>query len=85
MLLHDWISIEPEISKGILNITDGEVQVGIVKNLGKAYWTDNGLQVPIDGNIKIGSKIFFTQHLVHEIDGIKQYRVRYRDVIEVLC
>lgn len=83
-LLHDWISIEPEISSGVLQITDGEVQIGIVKDKGQGYFTDNGIFVPIDINIKIGSKIFFTQHLTHEIEGLKVYRVRSRDVIEVL-
>lgn len=83
MLLHDWISIEPEINKGILTMTDNEVQVGIVKDFGIGYRTDDGTLVFVEG-LEIGKKVLFTQHLTFEIDGAKVYRLRYRDVIEVL-
>lgn len=82
-LLHDWISIEPEIGTGVLSITDGEVNVGIIKDLGAGYVSDHGIFVEVIG-LKVGDKIFFTQHLTQEIDGLKVYRVRYRDVIERL-
>jgi len=83
MLLYDWISIEPEISSGILTIRDNEVTVGIVKEIGPGYRTDNGDFIRTEG-IKVGDKILFTQHLNYEIDGLKVYRLRARDVIEVL-
>lgn len=82
-LLHDWISIEPEVGTGILTIRDNEVNVGVVKNIGPGYRADNGDFIPTEG-IKVGDKILFTQHLTYEIDGLKVYRLRYRDVIEVL-
>lgn len=84
MLLHDWISVEQTKSSGVLQISDGEVFVGIVKELGCGYWADNGSFVEINNGIKIGDKILFTQHLSYEVDGAKLIRVRGRDVIEVL-
>lgn len=82
-LLHDWISIEPEISTGVLTITDGEISVGTIKDFGPGYITDDGTFIPTT-NLKVGDKILFTQHLTYEINGMKVYRLRYRDVIEVL-
>lgn len=82
MLLHDWISIEPEISTGILTIKDDEVRVGIVKDFGVGYIADNGTFVK-NIELTIGNKIIFTQHLTFDVDGVKIYRVRGRDVIEV--
>lgn len=83
MLTNDWIAVEPEISSGVLKITDGEINVGIVKDLGHGYYADNGQFVGLTG-LGIGDKILFTQHLTFEIDGVKVYRTRGRDVIEVL-
>lgn len=83
MLLHDWISIEPEIGTGVLSIKDGEVNVGTVKDLGKGYYNEYGAFISITG-IEIGDKIFFLQHVTQDVEGVKAYRVRYRDVIEVL-
>ncbi len=84
MLLHDWISIEPEVSSGVLTIRDGEISVGTVKEVGPGYRTDVGSFIETDKEIQIGKKILFTQHLTYEIDGVKVYRLRSRDVIEVL-
>lgn len=82
-MLHDWITIEPEVNKGILKSSNDDIHVGIVKAMGPGYCGDSGYFVNIEG-INEGDRILFTQHLTYEVDGKKLYRTRYRDVIEVL-
>lgn len=83
MLMQDWITIEPEVSTGVLSINDGEITTGIVKECGPGYWADNGHFISINKDIHAGAKILFTQHLKLDVNGVKCYKVRGRDVIEV--
>lgn len=79
---HDFIIIEPEFSKGVLKITDDNINSGIVKGFGSGYYAENGTFIR-NIIIKLEDKITFTQHLNLDIDGEKIYVVRGRDVIMV--
>lgn len=82
-VLHDWIIIEPEKSTGILKMSSGEINTGIIKDFGMGFYADMGHYVDINNGLQVGSKILFTQHLSYDVDGEKVYCVRGRDVIKV--
>lgn len=79
MVWHDFIIVTQEKSNSILK-TNTE-NIGIVKEWGLGYYSDNGNYIQ---NIKIhmGQRVLFTQHMDFEIDGEKVYVVRGRDVIK---
>jgi co-chaperonin GroES (HSP10) len=83
MLVHDWVSIKPETQTGILKISDDSISSGIVTEVGQGYWSDSGSFIEVKG-ISVGQKVLFTQHLALDVNGEKVYRVRSRDIIEVL-
>lgn len=86
-IFHDFIIVEQEKSTSILK-TNTE-NVGIVKEIGSGYYSDNGNFVENikDGNLGyldlLGKRILFTQHIDFEVDGEKIMVVRGRDVIKV--
>lgn len=80
-MFHDFIIIEPEESKGVLKQHNDSINSGIVKEFGPGYTSEIGEFIPIEG-IAIGDKILFTQFLMLDVDGVKTYIVRYRDVIK---
>lgn len=80
---HDFIIVEPEVSKGVLKMPEGDINSGIVKEYGPGYYADNGLHVA-NIEVKEGDKVIFTQHLKLDIDGEEIYIVRGRDVIKVI-
>lgn len=80
MTFHDFIIVEKEKSTSILK-TNTE-NVGIVKEVGSGYYSDNGNFV---SNILVtpGQRVLFTQSMEMDIDGEKLIVVRGRDVIKV--
>lgn len=82
MVQHDFIVFEPQLSKGVLQINDDQINIGFVKEFGEGFYTDSGNFIrQID--IKTGDKITFFNHSQIEIEGVKTYITRGRDVIKV--
>lgn len=78
---HDFIIIDPVKATGILKKEETDVNVGIVKGFGSGYW-ENACHVP-QIEVKIGSKVLFTQHMQFEVEGEKIFVVRGRDIVMV--
>lgn len=82
MTQQDFVVFEPNHSKGILKINDDQINTGFVKSFGSGYYTDFGNFITQIG-IKVGDKITFVNHLQIDIEGVKTYITRGRDIILV--
>lgn len=83
MIFHDWIEVEVEASKGVLQLHNDEVNIAIVKEAGVGYASEYGNLID-NPPFEAGDRILFTQHMMWEVDGKKRYFVRGRDVVRKL-
>lgn len=86
MIFHDFIIIEKIKSTSLLSTNTDNV--GIIKEIGDGYYSDNGefihnITTTDDLQSLIGKRILFSQHMEFDIDGEKVIVVRGRDVIKV--
>lgn len=78
---HDFIIIEPNISKGVLKQDDSNINSGIVKGFGAGYYENSYFTPNI--SVAIGDNIIFTQSFKLTVNGQDMYITRGRDVIKI--